>query len=1001
VHLRATMSADQIQDLIDRLPFFRETGERERDKLRTLLQHGKVESVLTTDQMETVRRVGAFEAVKEHHLAEIRKQTKKEMAEINAQMIEKRRELDAIPSILDEEEVEEPEFNPQIESRKAWWERFYLRGDPFPQKGGLSAISTDLYEEITIKTEPFQDILSLIKRDPDALFNTGFLLVGDFGYGKTTFIDYLSHFLIHANILPVRVTSARGYADALGFSDAFFNKLRVALRDEVQKILQHDADVLSDQEIEDQILQMCKMLSARKRGIVVFMDDFHKFQSYFRQIFEFLGTLQVLKDDLTREGANVGFMVSGVPSWLTELKSNTQLLGFLDNRPIKFPEVSPELICAVFNQRINAFCFESTPRKIKPDFVRNLVRNLDGKLGIRGCIGSIVEELSNNNLAIVDSPVEVPENTLIEIKKTLEGSQDVKAALNKLLYESRFRRRYSNEQIAKCLELLVHIFVQSGIAEVDKQFAEGSFYFQVLRDAGLIQKQRARDGRPFRWNLSESLSNIIRLITKRYNLTPADYLLKLYAYKGYVDQVGQATTGSAEEIADVKRFFADPGQKLERSAREAIAESLERLERLLLRANNVAPTQSDVKTAVEAFDSLTTGFGLLDGSEAIFANVRILDTRARWELKPGTPEIVYEAFRRLEDHEREHSVKSRSHAVKTTTDGLVQLAQSMKALAEQILVDSEPLLHRPSSHTVEECQLFSSIKEGFFSGVREDHFDYMRDLVDYLERRFRRFLFFTSNLVFGDSYFDHCPEALRHYAHKNVSERTSFGTVRNLFDGLTRSQYRQILTTDNRLKEHCVSPLALPWDRTAWDLFAGSFAKENIKVAHLQVDAFSAQEKLSYRRFARQAEEITAAICDAVANTVTRNVYFVRLDDAEQDYVIGAPIMFKPVSAAGFKDLDGRIFRAWPSEPPFGRAVFQRKVRTDNTGRILNALHKKIDSAPFNLVTQDLLDIEHIQSHYRTTVGEFVGVLGWATHVTRQLSVQPWFGSSIAITKTA
>jgi hypothetical protein len=996
-HLRLTMSTDQVRGLINQLPFFRETGEREREKLSTLLNRGQMKSALTPTQLETMRRIGVFEAVKERHLDQVKKQTEKEVAQISAQIDERRRELESLPSILDDQEIEEPEFNPEIEEKKAWWERFYLRQDPFPRKDGLSEISPELYEEITIKTDPFQRILGLLKRDKEALFNTGFLLVGDYGYGKTTFVDYLSHFLIHADILPLRITSAKGYADASGFSDAFLNKLRLELREEVQKVLNRDIDRLSDHEVEDQIVRMCKMLCTRKRGLVIFMDDFHKFRSHFRQIFEFLGTLQVLKDNLTREHANVGFIVSGVPEWLDELRSNSQLLGFLDSEPIKLPDVSPELISAVFNHRIAAFCFESTPRKIKPEFVRNLVRDLGGEQGIRGCINRIVEELSNNNLAIVDSPLEVPESTLVEIKKTLEGSPEVRSALNKLLYESRFRR-YSNEQIAKCLELLVHISVQNGIAEIDRQFTESSFYFQVLRDAGLIQKQRGKKGRPFRWNLSQSFANIIRLVAKRHALNPADYLLKIYAYKGYLEYATETPTGSADEIAEVKHLFSEKSHRLALPTRQAMAKGLERVERLLLRRAGGTPSESDVTTAIEAFDSLTTAAGLLDGSEALFAKLGITDTAVRWELKPGTPEIVHEAFRRLEDHKREHSVKSRSHAIKTATDALVEIAQSIKELTEQMLVDSEPLLHRPTSHVVEEIQLFNRIKDGFFSTISEEHFEYMRHLVDYLERRLRRFFYFTANLVFGDRYFDQCPSALRQYAHKNISARTSFATVRNSFDGLTRSQYRTILTTSNPLRDHCVMPLGVRWDDSAWTLFASSFAEENIKVAHLQIDSFSAQDKLSYRTFARQAEEITAAICKMVANSITRNIYLVPLDTTKNEEVLGMLVTFKPVNAASFKHLDGKIFSEWPDQPPFRLPVFRRKLKAKNVERIMSAIHSKIRSAPFNLVTQDLLDSEYIQTHYRATIGDFVGTLAWGAHQTREIQVQPWFGSSIAIT---
>lgn len=1000
-HLRVSMSPAQIVNLIDTLPFFRETGEREIEKLRAHVSSGNAQSVLSAEQIETVKKVGAYEAVRAHHIDEVRKQSEQVVAEFNEQIAAKKREFEALPSVLDEGGIEEPEFNPEIEDRKTWWERFYLQSDPFPRKDGLSAISTDLYEEIIIKTEPFQRILSLLKSNPDALFHTGSLLVGDYGYGKTTFIDYLSHYLINQNILPLRITSAKGYADASGFSDTFLNKLRTELRDEVQKVLHRAPDELCDHEVEDQIVEMSKQLSKRKLGIVIFMDDFHKFRSHFRQIFEFLGTLQVLKDNLTREGAKVGFVVSGVPSWLDELKANSQLVGFLDAAPIRLPEVSAELVSNVFNRRIAAFCYESTPRKIKPDFVRNLVRDLGGEQGIRGCINRIVDELSNNNLAIVDSPLEVSENTLNEVKKMLEGSPDVKASLNKLLFEVRFRG-YNNQQIAKCLELLVHIFVQNGIAEADRQFTEGSFYFQVLRDVGLIQKQKGREGKPFRWNLSESFSNIVRQIHRKQKLNPADYLLKLYAYKGYVNQVADATSGSAEEIIEVKRLFAEKASKIESPARDAIAEGLERLERLLLRPAGGAPTERDVKTAVEAFDSLTTAIGYLDGSEAIFSNLGISVTSDRWDLKPGAPEIVHEAFRRLDDHERERSLKSRSHALKTAVDALLEIAHSLEFMGEQLLVDSEPLLHRPASHTEEELVLFDAIREGFFSGVREEHFDYMRALVDYLELRFRSYFYFSGNLVFGDDYFDQCPQALQQYSHKNVSARKSFTTVQNLFDGLTRSQYRSIFTESNRLRDHCVTPLKVPWQSSDWDLFTGIYATENIKVAHLQIDAFSAQDKRSYRKFASLAEEITAAMCEIVSNVVARNFYLIRPEGAQQE-AIDIAFCFKAVSTAATTDADGksilkgRMFSERPTKAPFNAPTFQRSVKREDAERIVNGLKAKIDTAPFHIVTQDLLDLEYIQTHYRASIGDFIGALGWAAHFTKALRVEPWFGSSIAI----
>jgi len=49
------------------------------------------------------------------------------------------------------------------------------------------------------------------------------------------------------------------------------------------------------------------------------------------------------------------------------------------------------------------------------------------------------------------------------------------------------------------------------------------------------------------------------------------------------------------------------------------------------------------------------------------------------------------------------------------------------------------------------------------------------------------------------------------------------------------------------------------------------------------------------------------------------------------------------------------------------------------------------------VVTQDLLDLEYIENHYRVTVPDFVCSLAFAKHVSKELRVESWFGSSIAL----
>ena len=191
--LKGALSDQQLHDLIDTLPLFRLAGDNQRQQLHDSLTNKQIQSVLTDQQINDLRQVGAFEAVERHKGGQIEKAQLRKLEDIEKQIRQKRDEYESLPSILDREVVPEPRFDPTVEDIKPWWERFYLQGNPFPRKDGLSDISASLYEAVIIKTAPFQSTLSNLQRNPAFLFNSGFLLVGDYGYGKTTFIDYLSN----------------------------------------------------------------------------------------------------------------------------------------------------------------------------------------------------------------------------------------------------------------------------------------------------------------------------------------------------------------------------------------------------------------------------------------------------------------------------------------------------------------------------------------------------------------------------------------------------------------------------------------------------------------------------------------------------------------------------------------------------------------------------------------------------------------------------------------
>ena len=137
--LKGRIDDSKIIQLIDTLPFFRETGERERQSLKDSVISQQIQSVLTSDEIKSIDEIGAYEAVSLHKGLQIEAEKQRELQHLQNQIDAKRDEYESFPTVLDAENIPEPALDPDEERIKPWWQRLYLKEDPFPQKDGLSA----------------------------------------------------------------------------------------------------------------------------------------------------------------------------------------------------------------------------------------------------------------------------------------------------------------------------------------------------------------------------------------------------------------------------------------------------------------------------------------------------------------------------------------------------------------------------------------------------------------------------------------------------------------------------------------------------------------------------------------------------------------------------------------------------------------------------------------------------------------------------------------------
>lgn len=999
------VSPETIGAYIEALPIFKEAGEQTIEHLHSMIKSEDLKPSLTSDELAMLEKVRSYEAVKEFRSKEIEAEAKASLRKYDDLIEERRAEYENLPSVLDKQSIPEPAFDPQVENVKRWWERFYLRADPFARKDGLSSVPQEMYDLVIVKTDPFQKTLGALQSAPEYLFHTGFLLVGDFGYGKTTFIDYLGYHLIHMSILPIRITSGKSFPDSTGFINNFYLRLRDELKKEFAKISSEPTDFLFDLEIDTQIIELLQRIcQSRWNGVVIFLDDYHKHRTQQANIFEFIGLLQILKDNLSRAGLNVGFVVSGTREWKTRWEHDGQMSGFLDSAPVEMPNITPSLVCEVFNNRISAFCYDATPRTIKVEFVERVFQDIRGQAGYRDYISRIVSELSNDNFAIINTPIEISRDVLDNIKAELEKDGSLKKGLSDLVFRSSFQK-YTQEQVAKCLDLLIQTGMHEGVSEQDKLFLDNSFYFRRLLDVGLIQKSRVNLGERevrFKWVLHAKLKRAAESVREKHRLGLNDYLLKIYG-RGDAAKP-RLIEETAGELAQFREYFRKR-PTISQSSLDNIMNALQDYDAFVSasQASSGEDRQRHIKRGKGAIDALSRAFFELDKSSTYFRRMGIREVEEQWSQHWLQDEGLTEMFKRYDDFIASSNSMTYNMILKQIKDVFPQLAGSLLDLTREICEPgSLGLKLNNIQHSPDEVILFSDVSQNYLSGISDDHFQYTKKVTDFLERKIRTFLYVTCILVYGDKYVDNFPSHMRQYAFKNTDSSLSYGAFDNRFDGLTRPMFKQIFAQGNSIRDLVLCAIDLNWQTSDWDAFFNAFADYNINTAHQKIALFSASERSKYIAYCHQAEQLTAALNVVVRDIVLKRSYMIYDGDSEEKNLIFKYAFKKasPDSKKGdseplpssrtFDSMQSYLIKAAPAD---------HRVDPSIIDRVWNTLGNRIESTEKNYMDEDLMDVEYIVNTYNVSYVEFISSLACLHFVRQKLFLTPWFGSRVMIVR--
>jgi hypothetical protein len=444
------------------------------------------------------------------HIEELRANVEQKLEEV------KRMEslLDVLPETIDPEQyvtVEEEKIR-ELPPSATWWQRIRLTGDPFPTKLGLDRIPENKYEQVVVTTEIFKEYLKVIDQAPQTFFGKTILIGGQFGAGKTTFIQYIAYKLGAHKILPFKIV-----LDPIGDIDVlkqnFYSALFAKICDVMRKRGSVDPRVQGLFLDRTVIADLLSILSKESQvdGYVIMIDGLHKAELTLDTSLEFVKQLQNFHEYLNDIGVNVGIFITGSPLWMRKITQNPAFSGSF-YKIDEVPNLTFGSAYQLLQKRIKAF---SSP-DIRIFFDRSTIQfaydclsqELGNGVTFRSFIDYILPRLEKGNLKDAGLSVNVDIEIVRKIDKELRASliRDSYVHFRELTKDKYKVRR-------ACSIVLRSIYKRSSLQERDREFLINKGAFYVLRNSHLIQKMKTGGG--LGWAISSDFLPILEELNEK------------------------------------------------------------------------------------------------------------------------------------------------------------------------------------------------------------------------------------------------------------------------------------------------------------------------------------------------------------------------------------------------------------------------------------------------------------------------------------------------------
>ena len=937
-----------------KLPFFKKNIFNQDILFEELkIKNPNLDIIIEPSQMEKAEYANQIEErIKDKVLSKTQHLLDEQSKKVQQEIEQKKKELESIPTRLDEIEIEEPEITKSEKEVREWWQILNLKEDPVPIQEGFQKIDTDYYEDIVVHTDIFKKYVNYCVNMQNEIFKST-IFYGEFGSGKTSFFDYLKQILSRNKILLVYVPIWPSL-DAEKIILDFKTDLIAIIKNEAKKF-GTDLDYINGENHDQTIKKLFEELHLQNnfKGFVIVVDDLHKHDKAFDAVILFLSSLQIFITKLTRESKfNATAYVAGKPSWEKKIKANPSLSGSII-REEEMPEITVDHAYYMLNNRMVAFSINPEKKNIIGNaFVKEVydeLRKNKKTITFRTFLQKALDEFKRGNFdkVVTINPNAIPIGIIEDIKNIIKKSSKLNSQFEML----RSLIQNNNEESQQsCYELLGTLYLEKKIYESTSIWERNQWRIEKLRQSGLIINHEDEEG--IYWSITKEIRTVNQEIIDKHGISMEEYLIRVF----FINTVRKRNKINHPELQELKKIEKT---RIIESHKKIIQYAIKDYERFLDINENqiidIAPNDI-VNNCITVMSSLTRAFMFLNGIPKIIGNdIEVLSFWTTFWKKPSST---------IEFIDNIESNKKLDATVANYIFGICREAIQVTISFMKDQIEKDRIFRLSYVNlTNQDCKKIDNCRTHWVNG---DYYSMGKEISDYLEIKIRQNIFNIFKLFYGNEecrFRRYSKEITRDIKNKKeVDQKRGMSKILNELQFLDRKEYKILMTenTDENPSElgktnwnDVFKPIFTSWDQEKLFKFLDKFGDINVSVAHNKTESMGKQNQPEMRTYVMESISVIQKLNSAYQMILEKGVQ-----------LINSKYYF------GFKDtLDTpRMENVSP--------------KIERARHVINTL-KKMEQIDVNME-----DPNYLESLYNTDYREFVLIIYWLLNASPQERAQ-------------